>query len=120
MSDFAFKPDPKIATGKGGTGQKKYKARRKAGAARWQEIRERKLGPCRVCKGESPAMQLHHLVPRAHLGADCESNLVPLCATCHDKVTRHDRSACAALRQSLTDAEYSYATEKLGETVFER
>lgn len=118
MSEFAFKPDPKPPMS-GGIGRKKPAPRRRAGAARWAEIRERKLGPCRVCEGEF-GVQLHHLVPRAQLGADTEANLVPLCRVCHDKVTRRDREACAVLRRSLTDQEYAYACERLGESVFER
>ena len=116
---FAFKPDPKLPQA-GGIGRKKAKPRRKASAARWEQIRERKLGPCRVCQGVSAGVQLHHLASKgAFLGADTESNLVPLCGVCHDRVTRRDREACAALRRSLTDAEYAYATERMGEVAFE-
>lgn len=115
-----FAPDPKLPQS-GGIGRKKPAARRKVGAVRWAEIRERKLGPCRVCNGlRLGGHQLHHLVPRAHLGADTEANLVPLCRVCHDAVTRRDPFACAALRRSLTDAEYAYACERLGETTFDR
>jgi 5-methylcytosine-specific restriction endonuclease McrA len=118
VSDFAFKPDPKLPVS-GGIGRKKPKGRRKAGAARWQEIREKKLGPCRVCAGVAANVQLHHLVPRAQLGADTEANLVPLCPICHDRVTRREPVACATLRVNLRDDEYAYACEKLGESLFE-
>lgn len=119
----AFKgPVPKLPQS-GGIGRKKPASRRRAGSARWAELRERKLGPCRVCRGGDGGgafpIQLHHLVPRAQLGADTESNLVPLCRACHDRVTRRDKAACAALRESLSDEEYSYATERLGESLFE-
>ena len=110
-------PVPKLPQS-GGIGRKKPASRRRAGSARWAELRERKLGPCRVCGGLN-ATQLHHLVPRAQLGADTESNLVPLCRVCHDRVTRRDKAACAALRESLKDAEYAYANERLGETTFD-
>ena len=65
------------------------------------------------------ANELHHIVPRAIGGSDTEANIVPLCADDHRRVTDHDREACAALRRSLTDAEYAYAVEKLGEARFE-
>ena len=111
-------PDEKLPQS-GGIGRKKPAGKRRAGAARWAEIRERKDGPCRVCGG-LVGIQFHHLVPRAQLGADTEANLVPLCRVCHDAVTRRDREACAALRRSLTDSEYAYANERLGEDLFER
>ena len=117
MSEFAFKPDPKLPQS-GGIGRKKPASRRRAGSARWAELRARKLGPCRCCQG-SVGIQLHHLVPRAQLGADTESNLVPLCRVCHDRVTRRDKAACKALRLSLSDEEYAYASERLGEDLFE-
>lgn len=101
-----------------GRGPKKQ-SRQKAGKRRWEEIAEHKQGPCRICLG-APPNELHHLVPRgAGLGADTEANIVPLCRECHRRVTNYDREACALLRLSLTDAEYSYAVEKLGEGRFE-
>jgi hypothetical protein len=105
----------------GGMGKKKLKGRQKAGAKRWEEIRAAKLAPCRVCQPVgSTGSQLHHLVPRSQGGSDCESNIVPLCGPCHSLVTRGDREACARLRASLTDSEYAYAAEVLGEGRFER
>ena len=89
----------------------------RAGARRWEEIADKKTGPCRVCGGQP--VQLHHLVPRSQLGADTEANIVSLCGECHRRVTAYDRDACAALRRNLTDAEYSYAVEILGEGRFE-
>jgi hypothetical protein len=44
---------------------------------------------------------------------------VPLCAEDHRRVTAYDRAACAALRRSLSDDEYAYAVEFLGEGRFE-
>jgi 5-methylcytosine-specific restriction endonuclease McrA len=100
-----------------GRGPKKQ-TRLRAGKKRWEEIARAKQGPCRVCGG-APPNELHHLVPRAQGGADQNDNLVPLCHADHGRVTRYDREACAALRLSLTDAEYAYATEFLGEGRFE-
>ena len=98
----------------------KKPSRRRAGAKRWAEIAEKKQGPCRVCGGYAlGGNQLHHLVSRAKLGSDCESNIVPLCGECHRRVTAYDREACAMLRRNLTDAEYAYANEILGEGRFE-
>lgn len=102
----------------GGIGKKKPASRRRAGAARWAEIREHKLGPCRVCGG-TVGIQMHHLVPRSQGGSDTEANITPLCRPDHDAVTRGDRHACATLRASLTDAEYAYAVDMLGEARFE-
>jgi 5-methylcytosine-specific restriction endonuclease McrA len=90
----------------------------RASKARWEQIAEKKQGPCRVCQGRPPN-QLHHLVPRSQGGSDTEANIVPLCADCHRRVTGYDRAACALLRVSLTDLEYAYATETLGEGRFE-
>lgn len=111
-------PVPKLPQS-GGIGRKKPPTRRKASADRWAKIRDAKTGPCRVCLGDV-GIQLHHLVPRAQQGADTESNIVPLCRVCHDRVTRRHREACATLRRNLTDAEYAYACERLGEDLFER
>lgn len=99
----------------------KRRPRHKASAKRWEEIAGKKQGPCRVCDGHGlGGNQLHHLVPRGPgLGADTEANIVPLCAECHRRVTAYDRDACAVLRRNLSDDEYSYAVEKLGEARFE-
>lgn len=92
--------------------------RKVASPKRWQAIADAKQGPCRVCN-VPPPNELHHLVARAIGGSDTESNIVPLCSDCHGLVTRMDKPACAALRRSLTDAEYAYATETLGDARFE-
>ncbi len=112
-----FRPDPKAPVG-AGIGQKKARPRRKANAKQWETLREKKLGPCRVCDGLFN-IELHHLVPRAQLGGDVGPNLVPLCSVCHRLVTNYDRDACAALRLSLTDDEYAHAVTNLGEGSFE-
>lgn len=97
----------------------KRPTRRKASKKRWEEIRDRKDGVCRICGG-APPNQLHHLASRGkNLGSDTEANLVPLCGVCHKRVTEYDLEACAILRRSLTDAEYAYTVEALGETAFE-
>lgn len=97
----------------------KTRGRQKAGKKRWEQIRTAKDGPCRICGG-APPNELHHLAPKgAAGGADTESNLVPLCHHDHQRVTRYDREACAVLRRALTDAEYAYAVDVLGEARFE-
>ena len=119
MNEFFAEPRPKPVPSGGGIGQKKPHGRQKAGAKRWEQIRESKQGPCRVCEG-GEINHLHHLVPRSQYGSDTEANIVPLCGACHGLVTRGDREACAKLRESLSDAEYAYAVEMLGEGRFER
>lgn len=110
-----FKPYPKEEQLSRGPMRQK---RLKASKGRWEKIAESKQGPCRVCGG-APPNELHHLVPRAQGGSDTEANVVPLCHQCHGRVTRYDKEACAALRLSLTDAEYAYANEMFGEVRFE-
>lgn len=92
--------------------------RKVASPKRWAAIADAKQGPCRVTN-EPPPNELHHLVPRAIGGSDTESNIVPLSAEAHRLVTAGDKAACAALRRSLSDDEYSYAVETLGEARFE-
>ena len=38
------------------------------------------------CNCGSPADHLHHIVPRALGGSDRQSNLAPLCESCHGLV----------------------------------
>ena len=92
--------------------------RKVASTRRMLQIIDAKLGPCRVC-GYEGHVELHHLVPRSQSGSDTEANLVPLCKPCHERVTANDKAACAMLRRNLTDAEYAYAVDKLGEGRFE-
>jgi N6-L-threonylcarbamoyladenine synthase len=44
---------------------------------------------CRSCKGKSkdPILQTHHIVSR-QIGGDAPDNLLTLCHTCHEKVTK--------------------------------
>ena len=93
-------------------GERRY-TRKVASPKRWQQIIGAKGGPCRCC-GDS-LVEFHHLVPRAIGGSDTEANIVPLCQLHHNLVTARDMETCAALRRSLTDAEYSYLHETLGE-----
>lgn len=99
-------------------GERRY-TRKVASAKRWQQIADAKQGICRCCP-VPPPNQLHHVVSRAHGGADTEANIVPLCDICHDQVTRRNKQACVRLVASLTDAEYAYAVEHGGEDFFER
>lgn len=83
----------------------------------WIRLREAKLDECRLCGGVEPfeRLELHHLVPRSLGGDDVEDCLVPLCHPCHDCVTRRVPADLADLAESLSDAEYAYCIEKLGE-----
>jgi len=97
-----------------------------ASPARKAEIRAKKCGECRVCGrafGLIP-INAHHLIPRSLGGVWTESNIVGLCGSgttgCHGLVEARDRVACAALRRSLTDAEYSYIVAKKGEAFLDR
>lgn len=113
---MAGKPYPKDS--QLARGERRYH-RKVASPKRWQAIIAAKNGPCRVCGSTGP-VEFHHTVPRSIGGSDTESCIVPLCTVCHQKVTNRDRAACAALRRSLTDAEYAYAVELLGEARFEQ
>ena len=98
--------------------ERRYR-RKVASPARWQRIADAKQGPCRVCH-RSGLCELHHIVARAQGGADTESNIAPLCGTCHQLVTLRNRTACEAFVLSLDDAEYAYAVDVAGEAVWER
>lgn len=110
-----------------GRGTKRYR-RKIASPKQWQAITAAKRGPCRVCKQPTTHLQAfaaasvtwHHVVPRDFHGDDVRDNIVPLCFACHTKVTALDWWACRHLLRSLTDAEYAYAIDKLGEGTFER
>ena len=88
--------------------------RRVASPGRWQRIIDAKNGPCRCCYSTGP-VEFHHLVSRGIGGSDTENNIVPLCSDCHRLVTGRDKRFCALLRANLTDAEYAYLVETLGE-----
>lgn len=106
------------------TGRPRRYRRKVAGPKQWQAIRAEKPGPCRVCHGKfgyvRTKLEMHHLVSRAHGGDDVADNLVPLCPTCHDLVSRYETEARAILAESLTDTEYAYIVGKLGEGAMQR
>ena len=99
--------------------------RQVASRKQWARIVAEKTGPCRVCgsvengKVESK-IQLHHVVARSHGGADTADNIVPLCLSCHDRVTRREPLPSYGLLLTLTDAEYAYMIEHGGEMYAER
>lgn len=99
-------------------GPRKYR-RTVASAKDWQRIAADKLGPCRVCGGDS-LIQLHHVVARSDGGDDVADNIVSLCADCHGAITRRNPRLAAIMLERLTDAEYAYAVERGGEAYFER
>jgi 5-methylcytosine-specific restriction endonuclease McrA len=107
-------PDPKSRTL--ARGERRYR-RKVASPKQWQAIIAAKRGNCRVCGYGVPAelTEFHHLVSRAQGGDDVEDNIVPLGQVCHDRVTRREPDALAALAASLADAEYAYVVGKLGE-----
>lgn len=85
----------------------------------WIALRREKLGACRVCCDPN-RVELHHLIPRSIGGGDVAANLVPLCRTCHDRITRREYLERVGLAESLTDTEYAYVVGKLGEGGMER
>lgn len=113
MSGAPFSKEQQLARG-----EKRYH-RKVASPKRWAAIIDAKRGPCRVCGRVEKHVEYHHVVARAIGGSDTESNIVPLCGDCHRLVTERDKEACAALRRNLTDSEYAYAVETLGEARFE-
>jgi len=101
-------------------GERRYR-RKVASAKQWQAISAAKMGPCRVCFTRLPSfMQLHHLVSREDFGDDVADNLVPVCADCHDAITRRVETICRLLLSRLSDAEYAYMIERGGEDYPER
>lgn len=98
-------------------GDRRYR-RKVASPKAWQRIIDAKEGPCRCCK-LTGLVEYHHLVPRAIGGSDAEDNIVPLCRYCHQLVTERDRRFCALLRANLSDAEYAYAADLLGDARFD-
>jgi hypothetical protein len=113
MSGDPFPKEQQIARG-----ERRY-TRKVASPKRWAQIIDAKGGPCRIPGCGETIVDFHHLVARAVGGSDCESNIVPLCRLHHHLVTCRDKQACAQLRAALTDAEYAYAVETLGESRFE-
>lgn len=122
------KPYPKadqLERGGSGIGMPKplRNKRTKASPERIAEIRTKKLDYCRVCETTN-GLTAHHLIPRSLGGLWTESNIVGLCGSgttgCHGLVEARDRRACAALRRSLSDPEYSYVVAKKGEDFLDR
>lgn len=110
------RPYPKAA--QLGRGKRRY-LRPVASPKRWAAIADEKLAACLICDGDS-LIQLHHVVARVHGGGDVADNIVPLCADCHDDVTRRHHAACVTLLAQLTDAEYAYMIQRGGEDYPER
>ena len=102
-------------------GTRKRYPRQIASRKQWEAIRAEKGARCRICNMTNPALlELHHLVPRDYRGDDVADNLVPLCHDCHEGVTLREPAHCRLLLTRLSDAEYSYAVQRVGEDVFER
>lgn len=119
-----LRPEPSV----GGMSRPKRKHPTKASPARIAEIRAKKAAVCRLC-GTAENVNAHHLVPRGMGGTIggmwTESNVVGLCGHgntdgCHGLVENRDPAACHLLRALLTDEEYSYVCEKMGEGWVER
>ena len=113
MSGEPFSKEQQLARG-----ERRYH-RKVASPKRWQAIADAKQGLCIVC-GAAPPNELHHIVSRAQNGADTESNIVPLCQSCHSEVTRRNPHVVEAFVAALDGAEYAYAVEHGGEGFFER
>jgi 5-methylcytosine-specific restriction endonuclease McrA len=115
-----WKPDPKPAR------QRKPYRRRVASAKQWARIVAEKIGPCRVCGqaayngGDFPQVQFHHVVKRADGGDDVAENIIPLCLTCHDLVTRRMPATCLVMLLSLEPDEHAYMIERGGKLYAER
>ncbi len=119
------KPFPKSA--QLARGERRYR-RKVASPKQWQAIQFAKVDgkSCRACPDPFEVgwirgpLQLHHVVPRDLGGDDVPDNLVPLCPQCHDGVTRRIQLYAEPMLASLSDTEYAYAVDKLGESVWER
>lgn len=121
MSDVT--PYPKSA--QLARGERRYR-RKVASPKQWQAIIAAKQGPCRVCRDAGTngsvhsLIQFHHIVSREDHGDDVADNIVPLCETCHPKVTRRVAETCRILLSRLSDAEYVYMIVRGGEDYPER
>ena len=135
MSGEPFSKQQQLARG-----ERRY-TRKVASPKRWQAIMDAKGNVCRICLWirENPKLAAeygvtleecglpvtyHHTVDRGDGGSDTEAGIIPLGGSGttghHGMVTRLHRGACAALRAAMTDEEYSYCVDKLGEGRFER
>lgn len=122
-------PDPRPGKTPGGIGNPKghrRQFRRVATPAQWEKLREKKLGPCLVCRYvgvvQTLPSSLHHCVAKSLGGDDCANNLVSLCGTGttghHGLVEAHHPDTCrvlAAAIQRYDDGVYAYTVGKLGE-----
>ena len=112
-------PDPKSRSL--ARGERRYR-RKVASPKQWARIVAEKVGPCRVCcdpcsnGSQWGKVQFHHLVSRAQGGDDVADNIVPVCAPCHEQLTRRNPVDLEAVAASLTDSEYAYVISKLGES----
>lgn len=114
-------PDWRPST-EGGIGRAKpLKNRRtRSGKGTLNAIRAAKcMNGCRLCP-TAVGIEPHHLIPRARGGLWHFDNICGLCHDCHEKVTRNDPEKLAALAAALTDSEYAYVHDELGEGALER
>jgi 5-methylcytosine-specific restriction endonuclease McrA len=51
----------------------------------WRQVLKRDGWRCQNC-GSLAELQVHHINSRGRLGDDAETNLVTLCANCHQEV----------------------------------
>lgn len=109
-----------------GAGRPRRYRRKIAGPKQWQAIVAEKGDRCRLCEAVSEHLhgqpvEYHHLVSRgSQLGDDVADNIVPVCRLHHHAVTARHEVALRLLAESLTDAEYAYCIDKLGEGAMER
>jgi hypothetical protein len=113
----AGQPDPKSRTL--ARGERRYR-RKVASPKQWQAIIAAKGSSCRLVHAgfvlaTYGPVQYHHLVPRDMGGDDVADNIVPLCPTDHELITRGNATALYRLGERLTDAEYAYIVGRLGE-----
>lgn len=109
------RPDPKPVAG----AKPKTRGRKRATQADWRMLHAAKQGPCRICDAPPPN-HLHHLIFRSQGGPDTPDNLLPLCLAHHDAIHARDPEALVNLALRLTDGEYAFVHEKLGEAALER
>lgn len=100
----------------------KRPARIKASRQEWAKIIIAKAGPCRCvgmgqCDGRT---EFHHLLSRGQGGGDVFDNIVPLCTHHHRQVTENFSLARRHLAENLTDREYAFLIDELGEGAMER
>lgn len=63
---------------------------------RWQRIRIAFLSKhplCQKCKEAgklTPATEVHHIIAVKNGGSDADENLMPLCKSCHSRITREE------------------------------